>query len=442
MDGFGVSSALFCEQCGLDRDQLGDESIAPFRECPSCARAICPNCWNLVRGSCLRCAPFSLAATAAPRVIPLTPTSPDRRPGPATARCGQGGEGSEAPPPREGTEGCGRPPRWPPLRRRRSARSRGRSAPAPPSSTRRGRRRAAPPSRSGPPFGRPASPTRRRKRPSGFAPVAGMVVVLVALFGVAGFALAAFGRLPAAGGATPPARTQGPTQPDASSAGSAPSVAFPTGEAPTDPTGPAATGASDTTGATGDPGAPGAHGAPGSTVRPDGSTPKPTAHPGSDGDRDGRRRPRPRRPIRRRRRLPIPRRRPTPDPTPTPTPDPTPTADPDPRGRRRPTRRRRPTPDRGTASSLAGSATTIERWLPPPVLEIVAADAGALRRPRGPVRGGRRPEVVLVHLLPRPRSRLVELDRRVEPRRARVAGAATTRRPGLLAYDGDGSSAG
>src|SRR6185503_5433112 len=76
MDGFGVFSALFCEQCGLDRDQLVDESIAPFRECPSCARAICPNCCNLVRGSCLRCAPFSLAATAAPSVIPLTPTSP------------------------------------------------------------------------------------------------------------------------------------------------------------------------------------------------------------------------------------------------------------------------------------------------------------------------------------------------------------------------------
>ena len=87
-----------------------------------------------------------------------------------------------------------------------------------------------------------------------------MLVVLVALFGVAGFALAAFGRLPAAGGA-PPARTQGTTQPDASATGSGPAVAFPTGEAPADPAEPAVTGAPDTTSATGAPGAPDAHGA-------------------------------------------------------------------------------------------------------------------------------------------------------------------------------------
>ena len=33
MDRFGLRAASFCEQCGLHRDQLGDETVAPFREC-------------------------------------------------------------------------------------------------------------------------------------------------------------------------------------------------------------------------------------------------------------------------------------------------------------------------------------------------------------------------------------------------------------------------
>ena len=69
-----------------------------------------------------------------------------------------------------------------------------------------------------------------------------------------------------------------------------------------------------------------------------------------------------------------------------------------------------------------------------PDLDIRPADAGALRRPRDAVRGGRRPEVVLVHLLPRPRPRLDELDGGDEPRANSSPAPVTTRPPGLLAY--------
>ena len=207
--------------------------------------------------------------------------------------------------------------------------------------------------------------TRRRRRPSGFSSVAGIVVVFVALFGVAGFALAAFGRLPGAGGAGAPAATHDEVRPDDSSAGSAPSVAFPTGVTPTDPTDPAATGAPDTTGTTGTnggegtPGAPGTHGLPGSTIRPDGSTPKPTATAGATAtatatatptataDPTPTPTPDP---------TPTPTPEPTPDPTPEPTPTPTPDPTPDPR------RPRLPIPDRPNLTPLGRSAATIGRW--------------------------------------------------------------------------------
>ena len=65
-----------------------------------------------------------------------------------------------------------------------------------------------------------------------------------------------------------------------------------------------------------------------------------------------------------------------------------------------------------------------------------AAHARSLRRPRRPVRGGRRPEVVLVHLLPVTRSRLVQLDGGRQPRRARGPHQARPR-PGLVAYRDD-----
>ncbi len=67
MDRYGARAATFCEQCGLHRDQLGDETIAPFRECATCGQAVCPNCWNIVADACLRCAPFMLPMSRADR---------------------------------------------------------------------------------------------------------------------------------------------------------------------------------------------------------------------------------------------------------------------------------------------------------------------------------------------------------------------------------------
>ena len=90
MDPFDLTATSFCEQCGLHRDQLGDESIAPFRDCATCGRAVCPNCWNLVADACLRCVPFSLPvaaeepidpvflATAAALAAPPAPAKPKR----------------------------------------------------------------------------------------------------------------------------------------------------------------------------------------------------------------------------------------------------------------------------------------------------------------------------------------------------------------------------
>ena len=203
MDGFGVSSALFCEQCGLDRDQLGDASIAPFRECPSCARAVCPNCWNLVRGSCLRCAPFSLATAVPTTIVPLSPPAAEAVPAAAVGATARQAKPKKAPKlPRRGKAAA-------------AAAVVASPAPVPAAD-----REVAWPVHAGAtvtdapwpatgsapePIRAPVRParvtTRRRGRPSGFSSVAGIVVVFVALFGVAGFALAAFGRLPAAGGA-------------------------------------------------------------------------------------------------------------------------------------------------------------------------------------------------------------------------------------------------
>ena len=66
MDRYGVRAATFCEHCGIHRDQLGDESIMPFRECATCGQAVCPNCWNIVADACLKCVPFMLPDVAAP----------------------------------------------------------------------------------------------------------------------------------------------------------------------------------------------------------------------------------------------------------------------------------------------------------------------------------------------------------------------------------------
>ncbi len=91
---------------------------------------------------------------------------------------------------------------------------------------------------------------------------------------------------------------------------------------------------------------------------------------------------------------------------------------------RRPTRRRRPTrPDRALILSGPDRSAGYDR---PDAGRRPAGDppahARAVRRPRGPLRGGRRPALVLVHVLPRPRPRLVELHGRGEPRRVGRAG--------------------
>lgn len=60
----------FCERCGRDRDAFV-ASRATFRDCPACGSACCPDCWNLVDGACLACAPFRLRAeTSRSHVLP------------------------------------------------------------------------------------------------------------------------------------------------------------------------------------------------------------------------------------------------------------------------------------------------------------------------------------------------------------------------------------
>jgi hypothetical protein len=351
MDGSRLSSALFCEQCGLDRDSLGDESIASFRECPSCARAVCPNCWNLVRAACLRCAPFSLATRPQGTVVPLSAVAPavfavDAAPAAArTSKLPRRGKGSKAAAAAvvtaraAGTGGAApvaarKPaPISPPVEREVSW-------PVRPGST--AIDAPWPSMGSAPqPIKAPVRPNRvtarRRGRSGGFAAATGMVVVLVALFGVAGLALAAFGRLPAAGQRGHPPATQTPTQPDGSAPGSAPIVALPTGGTTTDPvsTGvPDTTGTSGPGGTTGGPGTPGTHGAPGATVRPDGSTPRPITTPGATATATPTATP-----------TAEPTPTPTPEPTEAPTPTPTPPPDPTPEPTGAPTPTPTPPPD-------------------------------------------------------------------------------------------------
>jgi hypothetical protein len=59
----------FCERCGRDRDSFAAGRNA-YRQCPACAAACCADCWNLVDGACLACAPFRLAeSTVRPRIV-------------------------------------------------------------------------------------------------------------------------------------------------------------------------------------------------------------------------------------------------------------------------------------------------------------------------------------------------------------------------------------
>jgi hypothetical protein len=64
----------FCERCGRDRDSFPSARNL-YRDCPACGAACCADCWNLVDGACLACAPFRLIdGTTPPRiVIPAVP---------------------------------------------------------------------------------------------------------------------------------------------------------------------------------------------------------------------------------------------------------------------------------------------------------------------------------------------------------------------------------
>ena len=59
----------FCERCGRDRDSFASARNT-YRDCPACGAACCADCWNLVDGACLACAPFRLVdATTPPRIV-------------------------------------------------------------------------------------------------------------------------------------------------------------------------------------------------------------------------------------------------------------------------------------------------------------------------------------------------------------------------------------
>ena len=265
----GLRTAWFCEQCGTNREQLGDEFLAPIRECPTCRQAACPNCWNIVASSCLRCVPFSLpivetptpepavlttlaatvvSAAALPvaseppagktdrlrrrlaKVVPTVPAVESPLPAmvltPPSAR-------DAAPPTRRrqlaspGPEGDKQ--RCQGRERRRVPRSSGRIDPRTGSSGRTRRRSTVPcrPARSRRrPHLRPDTRHRasrpvagRRLGRSRAASLAGLTVVIVAVFGVAGLTLAALGRLPGSdrsdGQPTTPLATERVTVPGA-----------------------------------------------------------------------------------------------------------------------------------------------------------------------------------------------------------------------------------
>ncbi len=64
----------FCERCGRDRDSF-PSARNEYRDCPACGAACCADCWNLVDGACLACAPFRLIdATTRPRIV-IAPTA-------------------------------------------------------------------------------------------------------------------------------------------------------------------------------------------------------------------------------------------------------------------------------------------------------------------------------------------------------------------------------
>jgi hypothetical protein len=69
----------FCERCGRDRDSFASARNT-YRDCPACGAACCADCWNLVDGACLACAPFRLVeSTTRPRIV-VSPQAVAERP--------------------------------------------------------------------------------------------------------------------------------------------------------------------------------------------------------------------------------------------------------------------------------------------------------------------------------------------------------------------------
>jgi hypothetical protein len=64
----------FCERCGRDRDTVTSARGA-YRDCPRCGAACCADCWNLVDGACLKCAPFRLTEPPAARWVVVAPAA-------------------------------------------------------------------------------------------------------------------------------------------------------------------------------------------------------------------------------------------------------------------------------------------------------------------------------------------------------------------------------
>jgi hypothetical protein len=54
--------AQFCERCGRDSDSFASAHVS-LHACPGCGVTCCSDCWNLVDGACLKCAPFRLVET-------------------------------------------------------------------------------------------------------------------------------------------------------------------------------------------------------------------------------------------------------------------------------------------------------------------------------------------------------------------------------------------
>ena len=375
----GLRAAWFCEQCGTNREQLGDEDVAPIRECPRCRQAACPNCWNIVGAACLRCVPFSLPLVAdqAPQVaettVAETPVADAQAPALDSAEEPPRGVGrlrrgrAAAPaagasviaPPERAVEWPDRSVEW---QVRPSQTSIDRESPSSDES-------AAPPI----PVARVEASARPVVRPhagrSRTASMAGFAVVLVALIGVAGLSLTALGRLPGAGqsggrleqsaGSDQPATTGGaPTPLGAGFASDDPATV------PIDPDAPGSDTGGDPPGIT-TPGGPDP--APGATDKTSptsgasaspngGASPEPTASPTTAPTAGPTATP-----------TPGPTATPTADPTPTPTPDPTP--DPtraDARSHPRPDANANARPDARSDPDTRGHRLILSRFGGPP----------------------------------------------------------------------------